>query len=108
MDESKPLYSLTISEYIEINKKIFSEQISKIRELNYKPVAALNDIIYVDQVIELTGLKKSTIYSKVCRFQIPVLSRLRPLTFSRKDITNWINTGRPNIIEVEAEKYSSK
>ena len=67
-----------------------------------------SDIIFVEEVQQLTGYKKSTIYSKVCRFEIPVISKRRPLTFSRTDIIDWLKAGKPSVINQEANDYLSK
>ncbi len=110
-DLLKPLYSLTVGEYIELNKKVFENVAKKIidsyRE-NSNKNNFNNDNIFMDEVMNLTGLKDSTIYSKVCRFEMPVISRRRPLTFSRKDILNWLKEGKPSVIDQEANDYLNK
>jgi predicted DNA-binding transcriptional regulator AlpA len=67
-----------------------------------------SDILYLEDVKQLTGYKDSTVYSKVCRKEIPVISSGRPLSFSRTEITQWIKNGRPTIAEMEANKRSLK
>jgi len=107
-DLSKPIYSLTVGEYIELNKEAFAREAEKIiNSIQNKPGGSNSskDIIFIDEVKELTGYKKSTIYSKVCRFEIPVISKRRPLTFSRKDIINWLKEGKPSTIDQEANNY---
>lgn len=110
-DLSKPIYSLTVGEYLELNKKVFAFEADRIIN-NFQNKSggssSTNDIIFIDEVKELTGYKKSTIYSKVCRFEIPVISKRRPLTFSRKDIINWLKNGKPTVIDQEANDYLSK
>lgn len=110
-DLSKPIYSLTVGEYLELNKKAFAIEAEKIIN-SYQKNSGNNsssiDIIFIDEVKELTGYKKSTIYSKVCRFEIPVISKRRPLTFSRKDIIDWLKEGKPNVIDQEAIDYLSR
>lgn len=104
---SKPLYTLTIGEYIELNKKVFAEEAKKLLQ-EQNPISNQkipNDIIFLDDVAELTGYKKPTIYSKISRYEIPVLSRRKPLTFSRKALIEWIEEGKPTVFEKEAEAY---
>lgn len=103
----KPLYSLTVGEYIELNKKVFSEEAERLLQEKPKVVSdeTPDDIIFMDDVVKLTGYKKATLYSKVCRFEIPVLSRRKPLTFSREDIIRWIHDGKPNVIDQETDNY---
>lgn len=107
-DLSKPLYSLTIGEFIELNKEVLSKETEKIiqnKEQETIPTQEKSDIIFIDEVTKLTGYKKATLYSKVCRYEIPVLSRRKPLTFSRQAIIDWINDGKPNLIDQEATNY---
>lgn len=107
-DLSKPLYSLTVGEYIDLNKQAFAQEAKKLLANNdgfSGKSNSNNDIIFVDDVQQLTGYKKSTIYSKVCRFEMPVTSKRRPLTFSRKDIINWLKEGKPSVIDQEAGLY---
>ena len=107
-DLSKPLYTLTVGEYIELNKKVFTEEVEKILHLNKQteePVKYDQDIIFMDDVLALTGYRKATLYSKVCRYEIPVISRRKPLTFSRKAIIQWLNDGKPNTIDQEVDNY---
>lgn len=110
-DLSKPLYSLTVGEYIDLSKQVFAQEAKKLLT-NTDGTSGCSksnkDIIFVDDVQQLTGYKKSTIYSKVCRFEMPVISKRRPLTFSRTDIMNWLKDGKPSIIDQEAKDYLSK
>ncbi len=104
-NHSKPLYTLTVAEYVELNKKVFSEAAATLLEKQAEPVEEESDIIFVDDVLKITGYSKATIYTKVCRFEIPVLSRRKPLTFSKTDILQWLRDGKPNLIDREAEDY---
>ncbi|WP_338357531.1 hypothetical protein [Yeosuana marina] len=107
-DLSKPLYSLTVGEYIDLSKQVFSNEAEKLINNYHKNPAhnnSVSDIIFIDEVKEITGYKESTIYSKVCRFEMPVISKRRPLTFSRKDIVNWLKDGKPSVIDKEANDY---
>lgn len=63
-----------------------------------------SDIIFVKEVSKLTGYKISTLYSKVSRSEIPVLSRKKPLTFSKKEIITWLHKNKPLIPEENQKK----
>ena len=107
-DLSKPLYSLTVGEYTELHKKVFSEEAEKIiqnTEQHHLSQKENSDVIFMDEVMQLTGYKKATLYSKVCRYEIPVLSRRKPLTFSKQAILDWLNDGKPSLIDQEANNY---
>ncbi|SDS22513.1 hypothetical protein SAMN04515667_1693 [Formosa sp. Hel1_31_208] len=110
-DLSQPLYSLTVGEYIDLSKQAFSDEAKKIIascQTDSARSSFNSDIIFIDEVKALTNYKKSTIYSKVCRFEMPVISKRTPLTFSRKDIMNWLKDGKPSVIDQEANDYLSK
>lgn len=104
---SKPLCSLTVGEYMELNKKAFSEEAERLlqeRSVEHSKKAP-GDIIFIHDVLQLTGYKRSTLYSKVSRCEIPVLSRKKPLTFSRKAILRWLKEGKPHALDQEANPY---
>ena len=83
---SKPLYTLTIGEYKELQRELFNEQARLLAEKNSieLPKKEDEDIIFIEEVCHIAGYTKSTLYSKISRFEIPVLSRGKPLTFSKK------------------------
>ena len=91
-DLSKPLFSLTVGEYKNLHKEIIEEQLAL---ANSSTSELEQDIIYIDDACKLTGYTKTTMYSKVSRFEIPVLGRGKPLTFSRKALQQWIKEGKP-------------
>ena len=105
--DNRPLYSLTVEEFRELSRMIAEDNIILLNPLEPKE-KTYSDIIYLEDVKKLTGYKDSTVYSKVCRKEIPVISSGRPLSFSRAEITQWINDGRPTIAEMEANKRSLK
>lgn len=104
---SKPLYTLTVEEYKELQKEIFKEQANELLNKNTESTTEKEskDIIFLDEVCELTGYTKATLYSKISRYEIPVLSRGKPLTFSKSEIIEWIRQGKPNLLIQEAEAY---
>ncbi len=107
----KPLYALTVGEYMELNKKIVADAMAALvakGSHHVIPAKAEDDLIFIDQAAQITGYKKPTLYSKVCRFEIPVLSRHKPLTFSKKALVDWISKGKPSIIDEETDNYLKK
>ena len=106
-NDKRPLFTLTVEEFVELNQSMKTETYnssmnSKSNE-NDKP-----DIIYVDEALALTGYTKKTIYTKVSRSEIPVVSSGRPLTFSRKELNEWMKKGRPTVAENEADKFMNE
>ncbi len=105
--DNRPLYSLTVEEFRELSRMIAEDNIILLSPSEPKEKTQ-NDILYLEDVKQLTGYKDSTVYSKVCRKEIPVISSGRPLSFSRTEITQWIKDGRPTIAEMKANKRSLK
>lgn len=60
-----------------------------------------NDMIKIDQAATYTGYKKNYLYELVHRNEIPVVRRAngRGIRFSKKELTAWMNAGRPSIIK---------
>lgn len=58
------------------------------------------DTITPDEAAKITGLKLKSIYSKVCRLEMPALTRGRPLMFSRAELEKWMKCGRPSVAEM--------
>ncbi len=104
---SKPLFSLTIEEYKELQRELFNEQEKRFIENNKTTSTSKEDkdLIFLEEVCEITGYTRPTLYSKISRFEIPVLSRGKPLTFSKKEIIEWIHQGKPHALEQKADAY---
>ncbi len=105
--ETRPLYTLSVEEFIELSRTIAVDNSFLLTPSDLKEKMQ-NDIIYLEDVMELTSYKDSTVYSKVSRKEIPVISGGRPLTFSREEIIQWIKDGRPTIAEIKAKKWGLK
>ncbi len=109
-ESSKPLYTLTVAEYIEISQKIIRKELQELlanhqESLTPKPD---QDIIFIDEACIVTGYSKPTLYSKVSKYEIPVLSRGKPLTFSKKELIQWIREGKPKEQDVDITEYLPK
>ncbi len=103
-EDKRPLYTLTVEEFKELSKTIAIDN-SYLIKPEIKKQEPKSDIIYIDEIIVLTGYTKSTIHSKVCRKEIPVISTGRPLTFSREEILQWMKDGRPSVSEMIAQEF---
>ncbi len=64
-----------------------------------------NDLIYLKETVTLTGCTRKTIYEKVCRREMPVVSVVPRLKFSRKQLKDWIERGCPTVPEMIAQDY---
>jgi hypothetical protein len=106
-DDNKPLFTLSVAQYSRILRKIFAEEVERIVRVCLEEKNKNNqetDICNIDQVIEITKLAKSTLYSKVSKKHIPCLSRGKPLLFSRDHLHMWLKAGRPQTDSINAIK----
>lgn len=105
--DKRLLIQLTVEEFKELSKTI---QLDKKYLLwpEIAPKESLPDIIYTEEAMNITGYKESTLYSKVSRREIPIISGGRPLTFSRSQLIEWMKRGRPTIAEMIAEDIENQ
>lgn len=100
----KPIWTLTAMEFLELQnqgiKATLKEIISSEIKLAKEEAVPKSDILHVDEAARLTGYLPKTLYSKVCRREIPRVSSGRPLIFSRKEIELWLKLGKPTIAEM--------
>lgn len=104
IDEKRALFTLTIEEFVELSKTITAAYSSFTKKEEPKAENE-SDIIFMHDVTILTGYKKNTVYTKVCRGQIPIISNGRPLTFSKEEIVQWMKPGRPSVAETKSKKF---
>jgi predicted DNA-binding transcriptional regulator AlpA len=105
LNDQRPLYTLTVDEFKELSKTIAVDN-SYLQKPSEPKQEAKSDIIFIDEVILLTGYKRSTIYTKVCKREIPVISSGRPSAFSREEIIQWLKDGRPTVAEMMANEFT--
>lgn len=89
-NNEKPLYSLTIAEYIELNKKLFSE-------LNKKDNHTINDeniFLTISEASKYTNLAKQTLYGLTSKRGIPFIKRSKKIYFKKSDLEKWLLEGR--------------
>ena len=104
------LVTLTTDEYVELHKSICAELIDQVLQAKQsnQSIGPESDIIFLNEALKMTGYKKTTLYSKASRGEIPVLSRRRPLSFSRKALLQWIQDGKPSVAQMKASAYLNR
>ena len=105
-ENTRPLYTLTVEEFKELSKTIAVDNSYLLRPAEIKKQPK-SDVIYLNDLMALTSYKESTVYSKVCRKEIPVISNGRPLAFSREEILQWMKNGRPTVAEMIAIEFTN-
>jgi len=103
--DKKPLFTLTISEFIELTRSFVAEEVERVSREHQEETNKTNQettICEIDQVVKITRLARATLYSKVSKKHIPCLSRGKPLLFSRDHIEMWLKAGRPPTDSINA------
>ncbi|HRH02963.1 MAG TPA: hypothetical protein PLN13_11790 [Bacteroidia bacterium] len=110
IDPSRPLYSLSVQEYIDLNKSIFDIQLSKLvaREQSPKSDPDEGDICFIQKASEITGYAVETIRSKCFYNEIPYIKTpgTKFLKFSKKKLHEWMESGAVNTVKEENEELN--
>ncbi len=109
MDNTLILTQLSTSDFqrllrVELEEFFQKNQITKATN-------AEDEIGGINLAIEITGLAKPTIYGKVSGRTIPHFKREKQLYFSRKELTEWLKSGKRKTqseVALEAENFSAK
>jgi excisionase family DNA binding protein len=92
-------------------KKEFIELKEQIKALLHsKANPELENPLSIDEIVELTGLTKPTLYGYVQRNEIPYHKKKKRLYFFKSELIDWIKTGKQKTLkelEGEAELYMS-
>lgn len=96
LKNNQPVYTLTTEEFKEVIKSVAKEAVKEVMSENQHLASSKKDIIFIDEVCQITNYKKPTIYMKVGNGDMPVLSRNKPLTFSRREVEEWLKNGKPS------------
>lgn len=92
----KPLFTLTIGEYINLNKQLISQQEKNHIQFQPFPTAKeINDIL-IDEASRMTGLAISTIRTKCHLNEIPYYKPkgTKLLRFKRDELIEWMNSNK--------------
>jgi excisionase family DNA binding protein len=114
--QEKYLFHLTAKEYASLIKNIIEElvpnlvrkELEELQSISYEKQKPEKDSLTVSEAAEFTGLKLKSVYSKVSRLQMPVITRGRPLLFSRQQLNEWMREGRPTVAEMMYKDYMEK
>jgi excisionase family DNA binding protein len=92
----------------EMNEKIISLQ-AEIREMaeNAVPKPEVDDIINVQEAMDFLGFKKSTIYTKVNRGEIPHMKRGKRLYFSISELKKYLRDGK-RLTNEEVKEFTDR
>ena len=96
MNLSTPIFTLTVSEFSEL----IQEQLKSLQPpIKNQSTNLETDNVDINWVSENLKIPKSTIHTKVCRMEMPCKKRGKPLIFSKNEIIDWNNSGRPTVVQ---------
>jgi hypothetical protein len=100
----KFLFQLTTDEFISLFHGILNHVVPDLVKEGIKQhlkgiTVEQRDAINIEEAVKINGFKTKSIYSKVCRLEMPALTRGRPLMFSRSELENWMRNCRPSVPE---------
>lgn len=96
MDLSSPLFSLTVSEFSVLMQEQFKLfQIHNVK----KDIVFETDNVDINWVSENLNMPISTIRTKVSRMEMPCKKRGKPMEFSKKEMLEWYENGKPKVIQ---------
>lgn len=99
------IFNLRISDLKQIINNAVKEAVQRYMT---QPENNHPEFLNIDQVAEIIGRKKSTIYGLVHRRQIPYIKNGKNLLFSYKEIIQWVNSGRQDTMNEIIEKKSKE
>lgn len=82
-------------------------------ERNVEAKLPEDELLTIDQVAKLLKLSQATIYTKVCKNEIPVNKQGKRLYFCKKELLDWVKLGRIKTLtevqyEVDLKAFESK
>ncbi len=83
-----------------------NKRIERQKEITERKKIENETYLTVDELSELTGLKKATIYAKRSRRELPAYKFGRELRFKRSEVEAWIQTKRQTCLSAEGERRS--
>ena len=84
------------------------KKIEKLLRLNLKRIVDQDELMDIEAASKLLKLSVATIYSKVCRRELPANKQGKKLYFSKKELNGWIKAGKIDAIDnssAKAEAY---
>lgn len=89
LTKSQPLYTLTIGEWIELQKSILVELV----QVHPARTNEAKELLSIDETSDYLGLSKATLYSMNCRRQIPFTKVLGKVYYRKSALDQWLATG---------------
>ena len=90
IDKDRPMYSLSVEEYIALNQEILSAIKSPEAEIERNNTEIMN----IDQAAVYLKMAKQTVYSMISRRLLPYFKRGKRVFFRKNELLTWLEKGR--------------
>jgi len=94
---NRPVYTLTIGEFIELNKQIYTDVLASIQQPKQEVEKEKEEeILDIKQTAKLLNHAVATIYSLTSRMEIPYFKMQghKKIYFKRSVLLEWLDDGR--------------
>ncbi|MBI5538937.1 MAG: helix-turn-helix domain-containing protein [Bacteroidia bacterium] len=90
IDKNRPMYSLSVEEYMQLNQEILA---------NFKSPEAENEknnteIMDIDEAAIYLKMAKQTVYSMTSKKTLPYFKRGKRIFFRKVELLGWLEKGR--------------
>lgn len=103
-------FNVPLSKLEPIFKRWIKEVQTEIQSERVYKTEPQDELLNIQQASELLNLSVPTIYSKVSKFELPVMKRSKRLYFSKTELIEYLKAGKRKTseeIEAEADAYLS-
>jgi predicted DNA-binding transcriptional regulator AlpA len=85
----KPLYSLTIGEYIELLKSLLKD----LHQSQTKEYPASKELLTIVEAAEFLHMSVATLYTLNCKRRIPFIKVSGKVFYKRSSLLDWLDSG---------------
>ncbi len=101
----KPLFSLTVGEYLELQKSIIND----LSLLQPKEANQPKELLTIHEAAEFLRLSVATLYTMNCRNQIPMTKVSGKVYYKRSALMEWLDSGdRKTKVQLQTEVRGGK
>ncbi|PKP20811.1 MAG: hypothetical protein CVU05_08255 [Bacteroidetes bacterium HGW-Bacteroidetes-21] len=90
IDKNRPVYSLSVEEFIQLNKEIFSS----ISESKNNLTTPSGEIMNIEEAAVFLKMAKQTVYSLISKSILPYFKRGKRVFFRKEELLSWLEKGR--------------
>ena len=90
IDKNRPMYSLSVEEYIELNQEILKSMKNPEAEVEKNNTEIMN----IEEAAVYLKMAKQTVYSMISRRILPYFKRGKRVFFRRAELLTWLEKGR--------------